>query len=975
MTQFKISPVQWGAGGYCAFNGLLMLVTPHQFLSPSYAALQPQLWLWGLLFLLSGSYILGVALLHLPRRTAIIAHVLAGASLLLLAAGFVASQLWSGTINLSVLGLGTLLAGFSVGADAGRSLEDRARSSRDLLSLLVGLGMIANGLLMLLAPAQYSAPLYTPVRPFLMWFGLAFVLGGALLAYWQLRPAPQRGTASGWIAHLLGGAILFSFLPLVIIGQIWSGIPYYGVIAVLVALAPWQNRMWRIDSGTLRIRLALAMGLVAAVPLILMTAWFSDRSEQEMRQVALANNQTLATALASSVQNYANEHRNAVHTLAANPDLMSLSLDKQRAFLQVPARSYPDIVAFSTYDLMGMPIARSDNLTPTALLPELLTSIHTAGGPIDAVIMSPLLHRPVFVFGAPSVRQDGRLSGYILVTVESARVSAYLEKSNSSAGGIVYLVDSTGRVIAHPDQTLVAGLANLRDKAPVAAFLKRPDGSGALNYGTPATERLAGYAHVPGLGWGVIVEQPVATALAATRTARQQLLVLVLVFLVLAAAAGVLVARGMTAPLSDLVAATTAMSRNEQSAPLPASGISDLDRLADAFGTMRERVAVRTAELTSTNLSLLREIETRTQTERALWEGEERYSSVIASLEEGVVLQNLDGSFMAINGSAERILGIPLGQMLGLRSFYTPLRAIHEDGTLFTPEEDPTSITLHTRLPCSHVIVGIHRPDSRLAWLSVNSQPLLRPGETEPYAVVSSLTDITERKQAEEALHEMATRDPLTNLFNRREMMRILNDETGRFRRYGHPASIVMLDVDHFKRVNDIYGHQIGDEVLQWVAKVFQESLRETDHAVRYGGEEFAAILPDTGAVGAMQVAERLRRGIATKPFTSIKATGDEIEIPVTISLGIAEIAGTVDGLSAAEALIAKADKALYQAKRSGRNQTVSFDQLTLADSPVTAQEKAVGRPAARSSSADISSHRGKGPRLAPKLEPLVMPS
>lgn len=601
MRRFKIAPVQWGAGSYCAFNGLLMLVTPHQFLSPGYAALQPQLWLWGLLFLLAGSFMLSAVMLKISRRATIIAHLLTGASLLLLAMGFISSQIWSGTINLALLGLGTLIATLP----AISATRDRHMPTGDLLSLLVGLGMIANGLLMLLAPTQYSAPLYTPIRPFLAGFGLAFVLGGALLAYLQIRPARQEAGAFVWIAHLLGAAVLFSFLPLVIVGQVWSGIPYYGLIAILVSLTPWHGSIGgRIDGGTLRTRLAVAMALVAAVPLVLMTAWFSGRAEQETRQAALEHMQILAGALASSMQNYALEHRNAVLTLASNHDLMALAPAEQRSLLQISARSYPDIVAFSTFDPDGKPIARSDNLTPTTLVPALRSSMQAAGGPIDTVIMSPLLHRPVFVFAAPSMRSDGSLAGYIVVAVESTRVSEALVRSDLAAGGIVYLVDYTGRVIAHPDKALVARFTDLRDKAPVAALLERPGASGALGYGSPATERLAGYARVPDMGWGVIIEQPVAIALAATRTAREQLLILVVIFLAAAALAGVLVARGMTAPISHLVAATSALAGDEKSAPLPVSGIRELDRLAEAFSETRERIAARTAESTQTRTAL-----------------------------------------------------------------------------------------------------------------------------------------------------------------------------------------------------------------------------------------------------------------------------------------------------------------------------------------------------------------------------------
>ena len=176
--------------------------------------------------------------------------------------------------------------------------------------------------------------------------------------------------------------------------------------------------------------------------------------------------------------------------------------------------------------------------------------------------------------------------------------------------------------------------------------------------------------------------------------------------------------------------------------------------------------------------------------------------------------------------------------------------------------------------------------------------------------------EIEQRRELERKLIEMTTRDALTGLYNRREMERFLNQELGRCARYSRMLSVVMIDIDHFKRLNDTYGHQAGDEVLRWVADVLRDGVRATDRAVRYGGEEMALILPETSPEAAQLVADRLRARVADEGVT-LQTDGDGRHVEVAFSAGVA--AFPVDGANP-EALLAAADAALYEAKRKGRN-------------------------------------------------------
>jgi diguanylate cyclase (GGDEF)-like protein len=172
-------------------------------------------------------------------------------------------------------------------------------------------------------------------------------------------------------------------------------------------------------------------------------------------------------------------------------------------------------------------------------------------------------------------------------------------------------------------------------------------------------------------------------------------------------------------------------------------------------------------------------------------------------------------------------------------------------------------------------------------------------------------------KQSNRLLAELTTRDPLTQLHNRRAMMEILERELQRSNRKGSTLSIVIFDIDHFKVVNDEYGHQNGDTVLVAVADQSRAGLRGYDFVARYGGEEFVLILPDTPHNGALLVAERLRMRIEQLQFT-----GGLADIRVTVSLGIASYPAAE--VTSVDSLIRAADAALYRAKREGRNRAES---------------------------------------------------
>lgn len=182
--------------------------------------------------------------------------------------------------------------------------------------------------------------------------------------------------------------------------------------------------------------------------------------------------------------------------------------------------------------------------------------------------------------------------------------------------------------------------------------------------------------------------------------------------------------------------------------------------------------------------------------------------------------------------------------------------------------------------------------------------------------------DITERKRLEKELQKLANTDPLTELYNRRVFLECVTQEIARLARFEtYSAALLMLDLDHFKRINDTYGHSTGDQVLQQFAQIIRQMSRTIDIPARLGGEEFAILLPGTAKTDAMTVAERLRKRVAETFISHEKGP-----VYITVSIGAAALsADDVDG----DAVLGYADAALYKAKGSGRNCSCWFDVNT----------------------------------------------
>jgi len=182
-------------------------------------------------------------------------------------------------------------------------------------------------------------------------------------------------------------------------------------------------------------------------------------------------------------------------------------------------------------------------------------------------------------------------------------------------------------------------------------------------------------------------------------------------------------------------------------------------------------------------------------------------------------------------------------------------------------------------------------------------------------AVYVTVEDVTETAFYQRKLVELTIRDVLTTAYNRRYFDQRLLEEIERARRYAHELSLIMVDIDHFKAINDRFGHPFGDEALRALVRSCEATMRTTDILARYGGEEFCLILPETGRAEAEAFAERLRAAVEER---RVSAYGKETTM--TISLGVSSIRDDDDG----PAVLHRADEGLYAAKASGRNRAVT---------------------------------------------------
>jgi len=532
--------------------------------------------------------------------------------------------------------------------------------------------------------------------------------------------------------------------------------------------------------------------------------------------------------------------------------------------------------------------------------------------------------------GAPEPKDDGGCT--LSRTGDVAQIVALvrLTRASGAAGWAVAAVDVDDALAARlQDYAGVGQVVLLAEGEPIAASGPVADGllrqAGAADSETPVRDAADVAALVPGTPLDVLVTQP--------EGAGEGLNVLWLAAAValgavlLAMALGRLFARATTQPLQELGDAAARVAGGDLSTSIEVRSRDEIGRLATAFNTMTDELRSYVGELQDSRDELRAGVarlgDTLTGTHDlhlilgvvldAAMATTRAQAGAVLTLDEGrTELAVVVGKRLEDRG-VPADLRLPVGVGVAGRVASTGEPVLGRVGTgpdeLQTAPGEPTTTTLvAVPLTSSSGVIGVLVLLDRDGGEDFDASDLatLRTFTSQATVAVDNVL-----------LHEEARRlsitDGLTGLWNYRYFRMAVDKEVERAARFGRPLAMLMLDLDHFKAVNDTFGHQRGDEVLAELAVRMRNQVRDVDTLARYGGEEFIAVLPETDEQGAALVAERIRAAVAT---TAFGAAGTQ-PISLTLSIGVAVFPSHGDD---AAGLVRSADAALYDAKGSGRN-------------------------------------------------------
>lgn len=294
---------------------------------------------------------------------------------------------------------------------------------------------------------------------------------------------------------------------------------------------------------------------------------------------------------------------------------------------------------------------------------------------------------------------------------------------------------------------------------------------------------------------------------------------------------------------------------------------------------------------------------------RALIESELKYRTLVEQSLEGIMIIQ-EGLIKFVNPNLLKILSYEEKEMLGkdiLRFLYPDDRELLSENLSKLNDNQNVKSPLELRM--------VHKNEEGI-YMEVLSTLIQYEGKP---AILTTLRDITERKKTEAELKRLVITDDLTGLFNQRYFYIQLVKEIERAKRHNRPLAMLLIDIDMFKDFNDTYGHWEGDYVLKKIGEILMKNVREIDMAFRYGGEEFAVLLPDAKHEDAIIVAERIRKAVAANVFYPFTLDGQPDIISRTVSIGVTEF-HVEDNI---KSFLKRVDNAMYQAKKRGRNMVV----------------------------------------------------
>lgn len=555
-----------------------------------------------------------------------------------------------------------------------------------------------------------------------------------------------------------------------------------------------------------------------------------------------------------------------------------------------------------------------------AILRRIRQVLETGKPAISGLFIGGLTKRPIMTVDVP-VFINGKATYVLSIGVQPNEFNAILANQRLPSSWVAAVFDGSGTIVA---RTLAS--EQFVGQKGTAEFIQRIQdvGEGSMESTTrEGIPTFSVFSRSAKTGWSVGIGIPRVALEAGLRHSLRIFVAGMLVLFALGILLAWFWAGRIARSLRALTASAVALGKGETPAR-PSLHIREALEVADAMDEAARLLSERTVALQATNQSLK-------ESEGALLESEALFRATFEQAAVGISRVSLDGRFIQVNDGLCAIVGYERDVLLGL--------TFQE---ITYPEDLEADLAYVQRLLAgtirSYSLEKRYiRKDGSINW--VNITPSLvrkRNGEADYFVVV--IEDIQARKDAEAALEEsrrsherhleqqvaertealtsanrelerLAHHDALTGLQNRLAANDRLRFEFLRLKRTGNAYSVLMMDVDHFKKINDTFGHETGDHVLRQMGDILADITRQTDFVARFGGEEFLVILPNTDAAGALEGAEKIRQAVGARVFPAVGQ--------VTLSIGIGT--AQADDSNEDEA-VRRADEALYRAKHAGRN-------------------------------------------------------
>jgi diguanylate cyclase (GGDEF)-like protein len=417
-----------------------------------------------------------------------------------------------------------------------------------------------------------------------------------------------------------------------------------------------------------------------------------------------------------------------------------------------------------------------------------------------------------------------------------------------------------------------------------------------------ATARLGGAE--PGLRLAMF--GPIDTA--GVLSTRPVVLAALVAFFAIALLFIVLLVRSLQGQIAAMLAAARRIGGGDFSREVPVEGSDEMAGLALEFNKMSERLSEQMGELRRQRAELERSVR---RIGEAFAHGLDREALLDIVAETALAACDAETCRIVIAGRAraQSEAGLIADGAIGEAMRAAERGVLREGGeTVMSGDDVHALASALTGIPDGH----------RLGAMSIARHgPAFEPGQRELFRYLAAQASVSvENVGLHELVSEQAITDELTGLSNQRRFAELIGKEAFRAERFGHGLSLLIVDIDDFKQVNDAYGHLQGDEVLRALGRILLEESRGVDEPARYGGEEFVVALPETGPAGAFEVAERIRERIGATEIPRVDGSG---ALRATVSVGVASMPEAAREVTA---LIAAADAALYRAKRAGKNRS-----------------------------------------------------